>query len=132
MVKINAQCSLEKFRKFIIISSCHDFIPQEFLEKATVFPERLAELGTMYVEAKDKASLMKTDEVQFIQAEEVISVIYTSKSGLTKLRWERKIGTRGRVNGETSIHSIMNLVKAGVISEASLRRTEKGKSSSRE
>ena len=57
-MKIDVVCSLESFRRFMILSTCSSFIPDELLEDDNVFPERPIENGTMYVEAEDKGVLL--------------------------------------------------------------------------
>ncbi|MHC1585956.1 MAG: hypothetical protein ACXQTV_00230 [Candidatus Hecatellaceae archaeon] len=85
----------------------------------TVFPERAGEegRGTIYVEAVDKVTLKQVREVVFVKASEVIGANYTSKSGSTRLRWERISEHMGRLRGEASVNAVLKLVEAGIISE---------------
>ena len=55
MVAIDAPSSLESFRRFIIASTCSSFAPRSYLEDPEVFAEREEGLGSIYVEAADKA-----------------------------------------------------------------------------
>jgi hypothetical protein len=122
MVTIKTTCPLKNFRNFMILSCCYSFIPSEYLDDETIFPEREAEHGSIYIEAKDKQTLKKIREIQFTKAEQVIGAIYNSKSGSTKLKWEHTSGLMGNLNGEASIYAVLNLVEAGVIDESSIRK----------
>lgn len=127
MVSIDLICPLKEFRKFLILSCCRSFIPREYLEDEKVFPERLEGAGLIYTEAEDKATLKKIRDVQFVHVGNVITVIYNSKSGSTRLRWEHKEADRGRLTGEASIRSVMKLVEAGIITEDTVKRSLKEK-----
>jgi len=62
-------------------------------------------------------TLKQVREIIFVKAFEVIGVNYTSKSGSTRLRWERTSDTMGRLKGEASVNAVLKLVEAGIISE---------------
>lgn len=109
MVKIEVACSLSDFRKFLIKSTCQSFIPMELLKDENVFPERLEKHGLMYVEAVDKERLQKIEDIQFVRAVDVVGAIYSSKSGSTKLTWRRVKNKMGKVTGEASINTLINL-----------------------
>src|SRR5438445_13238930 len=103
MVTIDATCSFESFRKFIILSTCNSFIPESYLEDYEVFPERETSPGLIYVEAADKVTLKKIRDMTFVNAKEVLGIIYSSKSGNTNLKWrqirrseERRVGKECR------------------------------------
>ena len=83
MVEIDAPSSLESFRRFIIASTCSSFAPRSYLEDPEVFAEREEDLGSIYVEAADKVTLKKIREITFVNAKDVLGVIYSSKSGNT-------------------------------------------------
>jgi len=115
---INVQCTISNFREFLIISTCRSFIPQEFLMDETVFPERSSKYGTMYVEAEDKVTLTRFREITFVRVSEVLGIIYTSKSGYTKLKW-RSIGqVLGRLTGEVTTNSLTNLFTSKTIDQS--------------
>jgi len=118
-VQIDLPCSLQALRRFLILSCCHSFIPKEYLEDPEVFPERSGEegKGTIYVEAVDKVSLKQIRDIMFVKASEVIGAVYNSKSGNTRLRWERTAPNLGRLKGEASVNAVLKLVEAGIISE---------------
>lgn len=99
----------------MILSTCVSFIPPEFMEDERVFPERAVEKGTMYVEAEDKETLRTGEDIAFVRVSEVLGVIYTSKSGKTKLRWRSMRGDVGKLTGETSGNSLVNLYASGVL-----------------
>ena len=115
MVAIDAPASLESFRRFIIASTCSSFAPRSYLEDPEVFAERDEDLGSIYVEAADKVTLKKIREITFVNAKDVLGVIYSSKSGNTSLKWRQTRKNTGKVTGEASSNSLVNLAEGGVI-----------------
>jgi len=82
MVTIDTPASVESFRRFIISSTCRSFAPRSYLEDAEVFAEREDSLGAIYVEAADKVTLKKIRDMTFVNARDILGVIYNSKSGI--------------------------------------------------
>ncbi|MGI0063123.1 MAG: hypothetical protein ACREBA_11795 [Nitrosotalea sp.] len=117
MVTIDATCSLESFRKFVVLSTCNSFVPESYLEDYEVFPERETPPGLIYVEAADKVTLKKIRDMIFVNAKEVLGIIYSSKSGNTNLKWRQIRRTTGKVTGEASTNTLVNLTEAGVITQ---------------
>ncbi len=115
MVKMNTPASLESFRRFTMGSTCSSFAPNSYLEDFEVFPERDESLGSIYVEAADKVTLKKIREITFVNARDVLGIIYNSKSGNTSLKWRQIRRNNGKVTGEASSNSLVNLSEAGVI-----------------
>ena len=115
MVEIDAPSSLESFRRFIIASTCSSFAPRSYLEDPEVFAEREEDLGSIYVEAVDKVTLKKIREITFVNAKDVLGVIYSSKSGNTSMKWRQTRKNMGKVTGEASSNSLVNLAEGGVI-----------------
>jgi len=115
MVQIDASSSLESFRKFVIASTCSSFIPSSYYNDFEVFPERVEGEGTIYVEAADKVTLKKIREITFVNARDVLGIIYNSKSGNTHLKWRQIRRQNGKVTGEASPNSLVNLAEGGVI-----------------
>ena len=109
------EASLDRFREFLILSTCRSFIPKELKEDPNVFPERNEGPGPIYVEAEDKVTVEKIGEITFVRVNGVIGVIYESKSGNTKLKWRQIRGRIGKVVGLASGNSITNLISSGVI-----------------
>lgn len=124
-MNIDVVCSLESFRRFMILSTCDSFIPEEFLEDDNVFPERPIGNGTMYVEAEDKETLRKIREIEFTRVSNVLGVIYNSKSGLTKLKWRQTKDFSGKLGGKASGNSLVNLFEAGILDENYIRKMRK-------
>ncbi len=116
MVQIDLTCNLEGFRRFLISSTCRSFIPESYLRDPEVFPEKQGDQGSIYVEAVDKVDLKKIRDVMFSNARDVLGIIYTSKSGNTKLKWRELRGRTGRLSGEASTNSMVNLSMARIIS----------------
>jgi hypothetical protein len=117
LVRIEVTCSLESFRKFIIFSTCRSFIPESYLQDFEVFPEREQGPGAIYIEAADKVTLKKLREITFVNAKEILGIIYSSKSGNTQLRWRQTRRKSGKVNGDASPNALVNLVESGVITQ---------------
>ena len=116
-MKINVLCNLAAFRKFMILSTCQSFAPPRFLRDESVFPERASKEGTMYVEAEDKVTLKRVGAVTFVQVTEVLGIIYNSKSGRTRLKWRSMRDDVGRLIGEVTTHSLVNLFAAEILDE---------------
>ena len=115
MVAIDAPSTLENFRRFIIASTCSSFAPKSYLGDPEVFAEREEDLGSIYVEAADKVTLKKIREITFVNAKDVLGIIYSSKSGNTSLKWRQIRKNNGKVTGEASSNSLVNLAEGGVI-----------------
>ena len=117
MVNIQTAASLENFRKFIIVSTCRSFIPESYLRDYEVFPEREEGPGAIYIEAVDKVTLKKIREMTFVNAKEILGIIYSSKSGNTQLKWRQIRKKSGRVQGIASANALVNLVESGVLTQ---------------
>ena len=115
MVIIDAPSTVENFRRFVIASTCSSFAPRSYLEDPEVFPERDEDKGSIYVEAADKVTLKKIREITFVNARDVLGIIYSSKSGNTSLKWRQIRRNTGKVKGEASSNSLVNLAEGGVI-----------------
>ncbi len=115
MVEIDVTCHLEAFRRFLINSTCRSFMPESYLRDPEVFPEKESEPGSIYIEAADKVTLKKIRDITFVNANEVLGIIYTSKSGHSRLKWRQLTGPTGRVTGDASQNSLVNLSMARVL-----------------
>ena len=115
MVTIDAPSTVESFRRFVIASTCSSFAPRSYLEDPEVFPERDEDKGSIYVEAADKVTLKKIRDLTFVNARDVLGIIYSSKSGNTSLKWRQIRRNTGKVKGEASSNSLVNLAEGGVI-----------------
>ena len=114
-MKVEAVCDLENFRRFMILSTCHSFMPEELAEDSSVFPERASQIGTMYVEAEDKETVQVERDISFTKVSNVLGVIYNSKSGHTQLKWRSLKGDFGKITGEASPNSLVNMYAARVL-----------------
>lgn len=117
LVQIESTASLESFRQFIIVSTCRSFIPESYLRDYEVFPEREEGPGAIYIEAADKVTLKKIREMTFVNAKDVLGIIYSSKSGNTQLKWRQTRRRSGKVQGSASPNALVNLVEAGVLTQ---------------
>jgi hypothetical protein len=117
LVNIDTSASLESFRKFIIVSTCKSFIPESYLRDYEVFPEREDGPGAIYIEAVDKVTLKRIREMTFVNAKEILGIIYSSKSGNTQLKWRQLRKKTGKVSGSASPNALVNLVESGVLTQ---------------
>ena len=115
MVTIDTPASVESFRRFIISSTCRSYAPRSYLEDSEVFAEREDSLGAIYVEAADKVTLKKIRDMTFVNARDILGIIYNSKSGNTSLKWRQIKRNNGKVTGEASANSLTNLSESGVL-----------------
>jgi Mrp family chromosome partitioning ATPase len=115
MVAIDTPASVESFRRFIISSTCRSYAPRSYLEDSEVFAEREDSLGAIYVEAADKVTLKKIRDMTFVNARDILGIIYNSKSGNTSLKWRQIKRNNGKVTGEASANSLTNLSESGVL-----------------
>ena len=127
MVNIETSAHIESFRRFLIYSTCRSFMPESYFFDEEVFPEKESEdKGSIYIEAVDKDTLKQERDITFINARDVLGVIYVSKSGNTKLKWRQLNNLMGKVTGEASANSLVNLVEARVLSIDYLNELTKG------
>ena len=63
----------------------------------------------------DKVTLKKIRDVTFVNARDILGIIYNSKSGNTSLKWRQLRKNNGKVTGEASTNSLTNLAETGVI-----------------
>ena len=115
MVAISIPASLENFRRFVISSTCKSYAPRSYLEDYEIFAERDDSKGAIYVEAVDKVTLKKIRDITFVNARDILGIIYTSKSGNTLLKWRQIRRNNGKVTGEASANSLTNLAESGVL-----------------
>lgn len=117
MVEVDVSCSLESFRRFTLASTCKSFAPEVYLDDQEIFPER-EEGGVIYVEAVDKVTLKKMRGITFVNARDVLGIIYNSNSGSTSIKWRQTTKYGGRATGTISANSLRNLAEAGVLTLA--------------
>jgi len=82
-----------------------------------IFPEREEGPGAIYIEAADKVTLKKIREMTFVNAKEVLGIIYSSKSGNTNIKWRQTRRKNGKVTGNASPNALVNLVESDVITQ---------------
>jgi hypothetical protein len=82
-----------------------------------VFPEREEGPGAIYIEAADKVTLKKIREMTFVNAKEILGIIYSSKSGNTQLKWRQTRRRIGKVQGFASPNALVNMVESGVLTQ---------------
>jgi len=117
LVYIETTATLESFRRFLINNTCRSFIPESYLRDREVFPEKEGDRGAIYIEAADKVTLKKIRDITFINAKDVLGIIYISNSGNSRLKWRQIRGTLGKITGEASANSIASLIASGALSK---------------
>ncbi len=75
----------------------------------------------MYVEAEDKVTLDKVQDITFVEVSSVLGIIYNSKSGHTQLKWRHVKGEQGRLSGDASTNTLVNLYEAGALDRSFIR-----------
>ena len=71
----------------------------------------------LFRSAADKVTLKKIRDMTFVNAKDVLGIIYSSKSGNTNLKWRQIRRNSGKVTGEASTNTLVNLTEAGVITQ---------------
>jgi len=118
LVKIDSVCELDRFRRFMIMSTCQSYIPLDLDQDETIYPERSSDKGTMYVEAEDKETMQQIREIRFTRVSNVLGIIYNSKSGRTQLKWRHLKGQIGRLSGDASPNTLVNLFASQALPES--------------
>jgi len=72
----------------------------------------------MYVEAEDKVTVHQIREIRFARVSNVLGIIYNSKSGRTQLKWRHLKGRMGRLSGEASPNTLVNLFASRALPES--------------
>ena len=90
-------------------------MPISYLKDPEVFPEKENGPGSIYIEAVDKMTLTKIQDITFVDAKDILGIIYVSKSGNTKLKWRQIRGRMGKLTGKASTNSLVNLAESGVL-----------------
>ncbi|MBS7655079.1 hypothetical protein KEJ50_01030 [Candidatus Bathyarchaeota archaeon] len=114
-MKINVSCNLKAFRKFLILNVCQSFIPNEWKVNDEIFPEKIGKEGSIIIEAKYKETVGVIKGMKFSKVKEILKIVYNSKSGRTKLTWVKVKGNEGKLIGDASVNSVVNLALAGII-----------------
>jgi len=116
-MRIDVKTTLERFRRFIIYNTCLSFMPKGYLNDPSIFPERSADKGEIYIEAASKIELARIRDISFVKVADVLGVIYKSRSGNTSLTWRQVKGYLGRLRGEVSANSLVNLLEARILTK---------------
>lgn len=95
-------------------------MPESYQRDPEVFPEREG-AGSIYIEAVDKVTLKTIRDVTFVNARDVLGIIYVSKSGNTKLKWRQIRKRLGKVSGEASGNALVNLVESKIVTDEWLK-----------
>lgn len=99
----------------MIFITCKSFIPNNYNGETDTFPERDTRLGDMYVEAVDKIMVKKLREITFVNAKEVLGIIYSSKTGNIIFKGRQLKNKTGKVIGKTSHSAVANWVESRLL-----------------
>jgi hypothetical protein len=114
IAEIEARCSLEDFRRFLVRATFPGKPPAELLEDNSIFLERGGS-GPIYVEADFKEKIRDIDAFRkLVKATNVLGIQYVSSSRNTELIWRQISGKYGRLSGRATVHTLMNLKNAGI------------------
>lgn len=113
-MKIEVYCTLEEVKKFLIESTCKTFIPKEYAENPHILFERDESEGKIYIEADEKREIDRIRNLVFVEAKNVYGILYNSKSGNTRLIWKQIYKDLGKLSGEASGNTIVNLLESGI------------------
>lgn len=113
-MNIQLYCTLKEMKEFMVESTCRSFIPHKYLVDENIFPERRTKDSAIYVEAERKVDIEQMDDLTFVEVENVMGVIYNSKSGRSSLKWRQVYGELGKLSGEASTNTIVNLFAIGI------------------
>jgi hypothetical protein len=61
--------------------------------------------------------LKRIREMTFVNAKEILGIIYSSKSGNTRLKWRQTRKKIGKVHGDASSNALVNMVESGVLTQ---------------
>ncbi len=114
MVNIQLYCTLKEMKEFLVESTCRSFIPHKYLVDENIFPERRSRDSEIYIEAERKVEIDQMDDLTFVEIENVMGIIYNSKSGRSSLKWRQVYGELGKLSGEASTNTIVNLYTIGI------------------
>jgi hypothetical protein len=64
--------------------------------------------------------------ITFARVSEVLGIIYTSKSGRTQLRWRSVRDDMGRLTGDATTHSLVNLFTTQILDESYVEEVKAG------
>jgi len=113
-MKIEVYCTLEEVKKFLIESTCKTFIPREYAKDPNILFERNPEEGRIHIEAEEKEELERIRNLVFVRVKNVYKILYNSKSGNTKLTWKQIYRDLGKLYGEASGNTLVNLLESGI------------------
>lgn len=112
--KIEVYCTLKEFKKFLIESTAKNKFPSEYLKDEDILFERRKDRGKIYIEAEEKEDLKNIEDIIIVRTNNVVGIIYESRSGRTKLIWRQIHKDLGKITGEASGNTLVNLLEAGI------------------
>jgi len=63
----------------------------------------------------------KVQDITFVEVSSVLGIIYNSKSGHTQLKWRHVKDDQGRLSGDASTNTLVNLYEAGALDRSFIK-----------
>ena len=99
----------------MIFITCKSFIPSNYNGEPNTYPERDTVLGGIYIEAVDKIMVKKLKEITFVNAKEVLGIIYSSNTGNTILKGKQLKNKIGKVIDKALLNTVTNWAESRVL-----------------
>ena len=125
-MQIEVYCSLEEVKRFLIESTCKSFIPKEYADNPEILFERDESEGLIHIKAEEKEVVGRVRNLTFLRVRNVSEIIYNSKSGNTRLVWRQIYKDFGKLSGEASGNTIVNLLESGIKNIQVIKRRQEG------
>jgi len=113
-MKIEVYCTLEEMKRFLIESTCKNKFPRKYMHEINYLFERRQDVGKVYIEAEYKKDIEKIEDIIIVETKNVLGISYRSRSGRTNLTWRQIYKDLGKLYGEASGNTIVNLLEAGI------------------
>lgn len=114
MPKIEVYCTLDEMKRFLIESSAKNKFPRRYMKDPNYLFERRTEQGRIYIEADNKKDVEKIEDIVVVEVNNVLGIFYQSKSGRTKLTWRQIHKDLGKLSGQASGNTLVNLLESGI------------------
>ena len=114
MPKIEVYCTLEEMKRFLIESSAKTKFPRKYIRDSKYLFERRTDQGRIYIEADEKRDVEEIEDIVVVEVNNVLGIFYQSKSGRTKLTWRQIHKELGKLSGQASGNTLVNLLESGI------------------
>ncbi len=125
-MQIEVYCTLEELKKFLVESTGKTKFPRKYMDNPNILFERRNDVGKVYIEAESKKDLEQIEDIVVVEVNNVLGVEYISRSGRTRLKWRQLYKDFGKLFGEASPNTIVNLYEAGIRDIRVLKKEDGG------